>query len=385
MNTPKFPKKALSFAIFTVAFFLSFFLLNYSAVSASDYALTIIAGDKTYYFSHCETSVYKGKKYLNKAAQVVEGIYFDTLVPPQNAELVFSPDDKNVFSVNEEKNGVSVNTEKLLSDVNRALNNNTPVVKAEFITLYPDIYKKDVLKNTFRRASFSTSYAASSDGRKHNIALAAKKLNGIKIPIDEEFSFNNAVGARSVENGFKTAKIILNGEFADGVGGGVCQVSSTIYNCALLSGLTVTEQHSHSLSVGYVEPSFDAMVNSYTSDLKFLNDTGGDVYVAATADGTTLSFTFYGVMQTETYERISVTKETILPEPAEIVSDDSLRAGETKTVRACKNGLKSEGYLIKYSDGKRVKTIKIRSDKYNPVRGKILISPRRTETIEGLL
>lgn len=95
----------------------------------------------------------------------------------------------------------------------------------------------------------------------HNIALAAEKINGCILADGEEFSFNGRVGARTESNGFLSAPIILEGDFVEGVGGGVCQASTTVYNAALLAGMEITEQHPHSLRVGYVEPSFDAMVS----------------------------------------------------------------------------------------------------------------------------
>lgn len=110
-------------------------------------------------------------------------------------------------------------------------------------------------------------------------------MNLTEIANGEEFSFNAAVGERTEERGYSTAKVIENGKFVEGVGGGVCQVSSTVYNCALLSGLTVTERHRHSLAVSYVEPSFDAMVSYSYADLRFYNDTGKSVFIVADADG----------------------------------------------------------------------------------------------------
>ena len=88
----------------------------------------------------------------------------------------------------------------------------------------------------------------------------------LRIEPGQIFSFNEAIGRRSLEAGYKEANIIKDGEFVKGVGGGVCQVSSTLYNAVLLSGLKVVESHPHSLKVGYVKEGFDAMVNFYSAD-----------------------------------------------------------------------------------------------------------------------
>ena len=114
------------------------------------------------------------------------------------------------------------------------------------------------------------------------------------MDINGEFSFNYTIGERTERRGYKKAKIIVGGEFVDGVGGGVCQVSTTLYNAVLLAGLKVVECHPHSLPVSYVEPSFDAMVNSGWADLKFINDTHNPVIIRARADGAKLTIQIFG-------------------------------------------------------------------------------------------
>ena len=116
-------------------------------------------------------------------------------------------------------------------------------------------------KKIVLRAEFSTNYSSSTDARKFNVALASKTLDNTLVDINGEFSFNYTVGERTERRGYKKAKIIVGGEFVDGVGGGVCQVSTTLYNAVLLAGLKIIECHPHSLPVSYVAPSFDAMVN----------------------------------------------------------------------------------------------------------------------------
>ena len=119
-------------------------------------------------------------------------------------------------------------------------------------------------------SSYTTYFNAEDRGRCENIAIAAELISGITVQPYGEFSFNQTVGKRTEEAGFQQAKIIVNGEYVLGTGGGVCQVSTTLYNAALKSGLTVTEFHPHSLQVSYVPPSRDAMVSTQ-SDLCFIN------------------------------------------------------------------------------------------------------------------
>ena len=109
----------------------------------------------------------------------------------------------------------------------------------------------------------------------------------------ESFSFNKTVGRRTEENGFRRAKIIVGGQYTDGVGGGVCQASTTLYNAALLAGMKVTAVSRHSLVPSYVDPSFDAMVNGSGSDLKFVNAGEDPVFIRAVATNGKATAEFY--------------------------------------------------------------------------------------------
>lgn len=226
------------------------------------------------------------------------------------------------------------------------------------------------------RAEFSTDYGKSSEERKHNIRLAAKSLNNALIDVNGEFSFNRHVGARTEKRGYKSAKIIVNGEFTEGVGGGVCQVSTTLYNAALLAGLKITEAHAHSLAVSYVKPSFDAMVNSGSADLRFINATHNPIIINAFADGKTLTVKIYGEPMREKYERKSVVVKEIEPEYSVIKDTASeypdLYSGERKIIKYGKKGLISEGYIVKKINGKVVSESRIRRNKYAAISGVIV-------------
>lgn len=222
------------------------------------------------------------------------------------------------------------------------------------------------------RAEFSTDYSKSTAERKHNIALAAKALDNALIAPEEEFSFNRRVGPRSKERGYKDAKIIVGGEFVEGVGGGVCQVSTTLYNAMLLAGFSATEYHPHSLQVSYVQPSFDAMVSYYNADLRFVNDTKNPVYLKTRADGSKLTVRIYGarlknkiVLESRVVSTIAPTETVIVDEKGEF---PDLKKGERRIISYGKAGLQSEGYVLIYSDnGVLLSRKKIRKDKYSPI------------------
>ena len=237
------------------------------------------------------------------------------------------------------------------------------------------------------RAEFFTSYPSSSAERKHNIKTAAASLDKTFVDAGGEFSFNFTVGERTEKRGYKKAKIIVGGRFTDGVGGGVCQVSTTLYNAVLLSGLTVTEYHPHSLPVSYVAPSFDAMVNSGSADLKFRNDTHNPVIVRVSADDSVIRVRIYGEPMNEKYVRQSRITEEIPATACEIIKDEKgefpdLFEGERKVLSYGRNGYKSEGVLIKTINGKPVSSKLIRTDKYNAVKTVVMEGTRVRERSE---
>lgn len=240
------------------------------------------------------------------------------------------------------------------------------------------------------RAEFFTSYPASSDERKHNIKVAAKSLDNVLIDVGAEFSFNYTVGERTEKRGYKQAKIIFNGKFIDGIGGGVCQVSTTLYNAALLAGLDITEFHPHSLPVSYVAPSFDAMVNSGSADLRFVNVTHNPIFIKTFTDDVTLKISIYGEPMTEKYVRQSRITQEIPNDKYEVLIDEKgefpdLFLGEKKVISYGRSGYKSEAVLIKTINGKAVSSKLLRKDVYRAVSGIIIEGTRIKESQETAL
>jgi vancomycin resistance protein YoaR len=212
-------------------------------------------------------------------------------------------------------------------------------------------------------ASFTTYFNAEDRGRSENISIAAGLIDNITVQAYGEFSFNQTVGRRTENAGFKQAKIIVGGEYVLGVGGGVCQVSTTLYNAVLLSGLTIMEFHPHSLRVSYVEPSRDAMVST-SSDLKFFNPFPQAVKIKTKLFSGGLKISVYGKKDGYRYELISKTLEQIPPPPPLIKESE-----KDEILRAPKNGVKSEAYLEKYQGEQLLSRIRLRTDEYKPTQG----------------
>lgn len=143
-------------------------------------------------------------------------------------------------------------------------------------------------------ASFSTDMAPRDAQQRHNINRAASKIDGLLVRPGEEFSFNKAVGLRGLEQGYQRAPAIVDGEIRREWGGGVCQVSSTLYNAALLGNLKITERHAHSRKVSSVPPGRDATTAYGVADFKFVNTTGVAIRIRAITSPTRLVVSLYG-------------------------------------------------------------------------------------------
>ena len=228
-------------------------------------------------------------------------------------------------------------------------------------------------------SEYTTYYKNSTSERKHNIKLATNSINETKIHANRQFSFNSVVGARNVANGYQISKIIVNYEFKEGVGGGVCQVSTTLYNAVLLAGLKVDKAKSHSLPISYVPLSFDAMVSS-GQDFAFTNNTPYLVIIEGTADNEKVTFKIFSeqpkqkqkiVLRSEKIEEINLGYELI-----EDVNNVLLDGETEKIIQNSKIGYKSAGYIDIYENGKVIKSKKIRTDTYMARQGKKLVRPQ---------
>lgn len=212
-------------------------------------------------------------------------------------------------------------------------------------------------------SSYTTYYEKKDVGRCRNIKIAATLIDGVTVQPYGEFSFNTTVGKRTEAAGFKQAKIIVNGEYVSGVGGGVCQVSTTLYNAALKAGLQIVEYHPHSLRVSYVSPSRDAMVSTF-SDLKLYNPHAFPVFLSSQVFDEGIRVAFFGKNEGYRYE---ITSKILgeIPPPEPIVKEGD----KDEIIRSPKNGIKSEAYLECYRGENLLSRKHLRTDEYRPIQG----------------
>lgn len=247
-------------------------------------------------------------------------------------------------------------------------------VRVPSVRVAPAVTESDIEEETRLRARFATDISSSTESRKHNVRLALSAFDGLVVPAGGRVSFNEIVGARTAARGYRTAKIILGGKYVDGVGGGVCQAATTLYNAVLRAGLDVEEVYSHSLAPSYVPPSADAMVNSGGADFVFSNRTLRNVYIRTHVSSVRAQVAVYGLALRAPIEVYSeIVSRT--PEPAPILArDDGTYADrvtyddERITVRRGRGGLKSKLYVKE----KGMPMRHVRTNIYAPVQGKIV-------------
>ncbi|TYR80746.1 hypothetical protein FZC66_10290 [Priestia megaterium] len=166
---------------------------------------------------------------------------------------------------------------------------------------------------------YDTYFNASNKNRSHNISLATEAINNYVVFPGKTFSFNKVVGQRTKEKGYLPAKIIVRGEFSEGVGGGICQVSSTLFNAVDRAGVQITQRYSHSKRVNYVPPGRDATVSWYGPDFNFKNHYNQPILIRANAQGSRVTVMVYSSDQIN-YEPRKI--PSALKQPLQEVSSD---------------------------------------------------------------
>ncbi len=309
---------------------------------------------------------------LNKIQKNIEKL-------PKDAEIKIKNNKINIVN---EIIGIKFDKYLFYNNLIKLYLNNQKIINIDIPTIksIPNITRESLKRYTHKRSEFSTSIATSSSGRKYNVRKALNAINGIHLSKTEKFSFNNIVGRRTADKGYKNARIILDGEFVEGVGGGVCQVSSTLYNAVLLAGLNVTSAQKHSQRVSYVKAGFDAMVNYGTSDLVFENNTEGDIYILCKYTDDSITISIYGAdLQNVSYDRCYEIVNPVMSEPTQIIHDTEGKYADKVTfsdeffeLKKSRDGYTIKSYLIKRVNGKDVSKTLLRTDKYLPQQGVIV-------------
>lgn len=288
------------------------------------------------------------------------------------------------FSITPETVGITVDVPASVSIISEYLlehwNYEDCAVSLMAATLYPNITKADCEKiGTEPMGEFMTTYYSSSEARSGNIDVAVSKINGSLLMPGERFSCLEHMIPFTAENGYFPAGSYLNGKLVDSFGGGVCQVSTTLYNAVLLAELEVNQRNNHGLTVGYVQLSADAAIaESSGMDFIFTNNTNAPVYIEGVTKGKEVTFRIYGMDERPDNRSIAfknVVVEVLNPPEDVVTEDPALAAGVTEITQSSHTGYRAELYKHIYIDGVETSKEKVNSSYYAPAPNYVSVGP----------
>lgn len=304
---------------------------------------------------------------------------------PRESQLTGRDKENNRWIYSEGENGIRINQEKAVRDVMGLLLNKTfqGSVPVEADKTAPKLTAAKV-KEEYKVIGAYATTTTKNENRNNNIKLAMDTLDGLVIYPGEEFSFNKTTGNRTIERGYKPAGAYRDGKFVEEPGGGVCQVSSTLYNAIIFSGIKTTERNPHSFEPSYVIPGEDSMVSydGYSGpDLRFVNQQDTSVAIRAVFDGEKLNISIIGRPILEKGVEVSMRSEKIKeydpPEPT-YEEDQTLQLGQEVEVTKAVKGTTWKTYLVTKKDGKVMEDHYFHSSTY---RGKAGVIRRNTSGV----
>lgn len=216
--------------------------------------------------------------------------------------------------------------------------------------------------------TFMTKYDPGNDNRSTNLKLAAEKVDETILLPGEVFSYNKVVGERTIAAGYKEAAIYQGGEVVDGLGGGICQLSSTLYNAVVYANLKIVSRTNHHFLTSYVDPGRDATVAYGSIDFKFENSRKYPIKIVCDVEDGIARIDIYGIKEEQEYEVVIQTKVTSsVPFTTKYIEDSTIESGKEIVKQSGMNGCTSETYRILKKNGAVVSTELLSKDTYNPM------------------
>lgn len=288
---------------------------------------------------------------------------------------------KNPFTIYPEVEGIDFNVE----EARKLLEEEKEEYVIKLTITKPKITIDKIGSEAFpdQLGTFTTRYDVSDRDRSTNLVIACQKINGKVVLAGETFSYNKALGPRTAAAGYRNGKIYSGGEVVDGIGGGICQISSTLYNTVLMSNLEIVERRNHQFVTSYVPAGRDATVVYGMTDFKFKNTRKYPVRIVATAKNGIATVTMYGIKEENEYTFTFSTKTVAsIPFTTKYEEDNSLPAGTEKVKQKGANGLKTETYMTKLLNGKPVSTTLLSRDTYDAMARTVIKGTNTTLTNE---
>ena len=310
-------------------------------------------------------------------------------VAPVNASVSYNKEE-NKIDFTPEVNGIQIDRDALVAALLAAANGDT--VEAAVTETPAEETLEAVQSHFVLRGTQTTDYHDSAKGRKENIRHGAMDLlTGTILHPGEEFSMNKCLGVRKNDGHWKLAGAYQSGDTVQEYGGGVCQISTTLYNAALKADMKITDRRNHSMPVHYIAMGLDATINSVGNiiDFKFVNSSKADILIIANADGKNLTVEIWGIPISEDCDgkydeiRIPKTKRLKVLKPsgeAEVRVDQSKPAGYRKESSKRRDGSIWQSYIEYYKNGELVERKDLATSTYKAFSGEIIVGPDASET-----
>ena len=262
---------------------------------------------------------------------------------PENASISIG----SSIDVKKGEEGVKINRDEFRKAIYDAIKPNVDVtVKVPIESVTPEITSDELSRIDGIIGTYRTNFSPNVEGRNENIRLSAQYMNNYLLMPGEVFSYNKVTRLKTVSNGYKNATVIVNGEIEEGLGGGVCQVSSTLYNSVLYSGLEIVQRRPHSIPSSYVNYGRDAVVSDNAIDFKFKNNYDFPVYLKTYVGSSSVTVTIYG--NTGSVPEIDIISNVVSVKPRAVkyIDDPNLEKGKEVVKTKGRDEIRSETYVV---------------------------------------
>lgn len=309
----------------------------------------------------------------------IEKIHSETYKKEQNAYV-----SKNPTKVNPEVNGIDFAIS--LEEAKQLLKEEKEEYIIPLKITMPKITINNLGEDAFpdKLGEFTTRYDASNKNRSTNLELASAKIDGTVIMPGETFSYNKIVGERTISAGYKEAPVYAGGKVVDGIGGGICQLSSTLYNAVVYANLEVTNRSNHRFTTSYVEIGRDATVSWGTIDFCFKNTREYPIKVVSKVEGGVAKVSICGIKEEKEYDiTIQSTVTEKIPYTVSYIDDETLNEGQEVVQQSGAEGAKSITYKIVKYNGMVISKTVLSTDSYSAMERIIKRGTKKIEPVSG--
>ncbi|MBO5135897.1 MAG: VanW family protein [Clostridia bacterium] len=273
------------------------------------------------------------------------------------------------------------------ADLVSAIKSDEKEVKIKVTSKRAEITKEDLEEKLFKDeiSTYSSRYSESNVSRSTNVKIATERINGIELMPGEVFSYDKTIGSRTTANGFKMAGVYINNKQELGIGGGICQVSSTLYAATLYANFEIVERVSHSLPVSYMPDGMDATISEGYIDFRFKNTSEYPVKIIATATNGTMKVSILGVKDKDIEVEIINSRTGVLPSKTVRTADETIPQGYKKVVSKGTDGYTVSSVRVVRKNGKEIDREVLTRSRYNATDKEELVNPADIEATDGTL